>query len=60
MTTAESLLFQIKRLKEQLAEERRLRELGGGGDGDLDLEALIEALQRGEEINEGTEEREDI
>uniref|UniRef100_A0A0N4X7H7 IBB domain-containing protein n=1 Tax=Haemonchus placei TaxID=6290 RepID=A0A0N4X7H7_HAEPC len=41
---------QIKRLKERLRRERELRE--NGGNGDLDLEALIEALQCGEEINE--------
>nr|CDJ94636.1 Hypothetical protein CBG05189 [Haemonchus contortus] len=41
---------QIKRLKERLRKERELREKGGNGD--LDLEALIEALQCGEEINE--------
>ncbi|CAD6187979.1 unnamed protein product [Caenorhabditis auriculariae] len=40
---------QIKRLKERLRKERALRE--SAGDGDLDLEALIEALQRGEVIN---------
>ncbi|CAI4230727.1 unnamed protein product [Auanema sp. JU1783] len=41
--------LQMKRLKERLAHERQLRE--AGGDGDLDLEALIEALQKGDEIN---------
>ncbi|KAL6725169.1 hypothetical protein ANCDUO_00308 [Ancylostoma duodenale] len=41
---------QIKRLKDRLRKERELRE-SGVGNGDLDLEALIEALQRGEEIN---------
>ncbi|VDM67786.1 unnamed protein product [Strongylus vulgaris] len=41
---------QIKRLKERLRRERELRE-NNVGNGDLDLEALIEALQRGEEIN---------
>ncbi|CAJ0597395.1 unnamed protein product [Cylicocyclus nassatus] len=41
---------QIKRLKERLRKERELRE-NGMGNGDLDLEALIEALQRGQEIN---------
>ncbi|PIO66547.1 hypothetical protein TELCIR_11738 [Teladorsagia circumcincta] len=40
----------IKRLKERLRKERELRE--NGGNGDMDLEALIEALQSGEEINE--------
>ncbi|CCD71516.1 Hsp20/alpha crystallin family protein [Caenorhabditis elegans] len=40
---------QIKRLKERLRKERALRE--AQGDGDLDLDALIEALQRGEVIN---------
>lgn len=41
---------QIKRLKERLRREREFRD--NGGDGDLDLEALIEALQSGEEIND--------
>ncbi|CAI5446053.1 unnamed protein product [Caenorhabditis angaria] len=41
---------QIKRLKERLRKERALRE--SQGDGDLDLEALIEAIQNGQEINE--------
>uniref|UniRef100_A0A1I7TMR7 Uncharacterized protein n=1 Tax=Caenorhabditis tropicalis TaxID=1561998 RepID=A0A1I7TMR7_9PELO len=40
---------QIKRLKERLRKERALRE--AQGDGDLDLDALIEAIQRGEMIN---------
>ncbi|CAL2036334.1 unnamed protein product [Caenorhabditis brenneri] len=40
---------QIKRLKERLRKERALRE--AQGDGDLDLDALIEAIQRGELIN---------
>ncbi|GMS88724.1 hypothetical protein PENTCL1PPCAC_10899, partial [Pristionchus entomophagus] len=41
-----------KRLKEKLRKERELRESGAtGGDGDVDLEALIEALQSGEAIN---------
>ncbi|CAB3403327.1 unnamed protein product [Caenorhabditis bovis] len=40
---------QIKRLKERLRKERALREEAGNGD--LDLEALIEALQKGEIIN---------
>ncbi|RCN49586.1 hypothetical protein ANCCAN_04358 [Ancylostoma caninum] len=48
---------QIKRLKERLRKERELRE-SGVGNGDLDLEALIEALQRGEEINAATTEEE--
>lgn len=42
--------LQIKRLKERLRREREFRD--NGGDGDLDLEALIEALQSGEEIND--------
>ena len=41
--------WQIKRLKERLRKERALRE--AQGDGDLDLDALIEAIQRGELIN---------
>ncbi|CAI2348212.1 unnamed protein product [Caenorhabditis sp. 36 PRJEB53466] len=40
---------QIKRLKERLRKERALRE--AQGDGDLDLDALIEAIQQGELIN---------
>ncbi|GMR41818.1 hypothetical protein PMAYCL1PPCAC_12013, partial [Pristionchus mayeri] len=42
---------QIKRLKEKLRKERELRESGAGGDGEVDLEALIEALQSGEAIH---------
>ncbi|GMT18966.1 hypothetical protein PFISCL1PPCAC_10263, partial [Pristionchus fissidentatus] len=42
---------QIKRLKEKLRKERELRESGAGGDGDVDLEALIEALQSGDAIH---------
>ncbi|EPB71272.1 hypothetical protein ANCCEY_09636 [Ancylostoma ceylanicum] len=49
---------QIKRLKDRLRKERELRE-SGVGNGDLDLEALIEALQRGEEINAATIEEEE-
>lgn len=41
-------LVKIKRLKDKLRRERELRELGG--DGDMDMEALIEALQMGEDI----------
>ncbi|KAK6746078.1 hypothetical protein RB195_012285 [Necator americanus] len=48
---------QIKRLKDRLRRERELRE-NGVGNGDLDLEALIEALQRGEEINDAAVEEE--
>uniref|UniRef100_A0A1I7X2U5 Cir_N domain-containing protein n=1 Tax=Heterorhabditis bacteriophora TaxID=37862 RepID=A0A1I7X2U5_HETBA len=44
---------QVKRLKERLKWEREHREKQANN-GDLDLDALIEALQRGEEINSGS------
>ncbi|PIC42406.1 hypothetical protein B9Z55_009496 [Caenorhabditis nigoni] len=40
---------QIKRLKERLRKERALRE--AQGDGDLDLDALIEAIQRAQQTD---------